>query len=344
MADTPYAFAHTRTWWAGTDADTDIHIEAYEGEIEGSFRVESLFRSQALTNFKSVQHQSNTYRGDRIGGVQVRGRKSGQTLDPTRIVNEKYTITVDTTSYVRTPFDYQDDWTAPDFRNEYAAEHGSAHAKVFDTAHIIQLIKAGLWTPPASLAGAAAAYAFKPGITTTATGLAAAVGDEAKAEIIAAKHKEVVTEFVKRDLGGSIQEFVTLMDPDWFSILLDHKKLLNVEYVGVAASGNNYVGRRVAVMNGVRIIETPRFPTAGTVATTGSVASILGAAFEVSADEAKSKMIVYLPKKTLVTVEAKGMTVRQWDDPREFESVLDSYCMYTVGIRRGDATAVVREE
>ena len=35
------------------------------------------------------------------------------------------------------------------------------------------------------------------------------------------------------------------------------------------------------------------------------------------------------------------MTVRMWDDEREFNNVLDSYTMYTVGIRRGDAVAVL---
>ena len=57
MALTPYAAVQTRPNWAGVNADLDIHIEAYEGDIDGSFRVESLFRSSGLTNFKSVQSQ-----------------------------------------------------------------------------------------------------------------------------------------------------------------------------------------------------------------------------------------------------------------------------------------------
>ncbi len=148
---TAYAANLTRTHWAGADADRDIHLEAYEGDVDGSFRAESIFRTSGLTNFKSVQSQSNTWRGDRIGGVQVQGRQSGQALNESRIVNDKFVITVDTTSYIRTPFDYQDDWTSPDFQSEYSAEHGSAHAKAFDQAHIIQLIKAGEWVAPAAL-------------------------------------------------------------------------------------------------------------------------------------------------------------------------------------------------
>lgn len=327
MADAYNKGALTRNWWAGQDADLDVHIEAYEGDIEGSFVVTSLFRSSGLTRFKSVQNQSNTWRGDRIGAAQVKGRKSGQTLDAARIANDKFTITVDTTSYIRTPFDYQDDWTAPDFQAEYSKEHGTAHAKEFDRAHIIQLIKAAGWTPPAHLAGS-----FSSGYSDTMTGYAAEVDPEAKAEILVQAHKKALTEAIKRDQGDS--DMVTLMQPDDFSVLVDHKKLMNVEFQG-GDGGNNFAQRRVGTLNGVRVMETPRFPQ-------GEITDhILGPAFNVTEAEARAAFILFIPSKALVTVEAKSMTVRQWDDPKEFQSVLDSYCMYTVGVSRADCIYTV---
>lgn len=332
MGATTYAATNTRAHWAGTDADLDIHLEAYEGDIDGSFRVESLFRSSGLTNFKSVASQSNTWRGDRVGGVSVKGRKSGQTLDPQRQVNEKFLITVDTTSYIRTTVDYQDDWTAPDFQAETSAEHGSAHAKAFDQAHVIQLIKASSWAAPQALKDSGAFY---DGIAVTMTGYAAQTDAELKADLIVKNHKNVLATFVKRDLGGSLAEFVTLIEPDTFNVLLDHKKLMNVDFSSVATGQNDFAMRRVGWLNGIRVIETPRFPTA---AISGH---ILGPAFDVTAGEAKARVIVFHPKKTLVTVEAQPMTVRMWDDEKEFNNVLDSYAMYTVGIRRGDAVAVL---
>ncbi len=340
MADTAYTSTMSRAHWAGTNADLDIHLEAYEGDIEGSFRVESLFRSSGLTNFKTVAGRSNTWRGDRVGGATVKGRKAGEALDPTRIVNEKLLITVDTTSYIRTPIDYQDDWTAPDFQAEYSAEHGSAHAKAFDQAHLIQLIKAGTWVAPASLK---ASGAFFDGIALTLTGyntqvaLATEAGNEAAAAILVMKHKEALATFVKRDLGGSLAEFVTLMEPDAFNVLLDHKKLMNVDFQG-GNGDNNFAARRVGWLNGIKVIETPRFPTS-------AIAShFLGPAFNVSATEAKARMVIFHPKKTLVTVEAQGMVARVWDDKENFANVLDSYCMYTVGLKRGDCVAVLSIE
>lgn len=331
MANTPYNATMSRANWAGSNADLDIHLEAYEGDIEGSFRVESLFRSSGLTNFKTVAGRSNTWRGDRVGGATVKGRKAGEALDSTRIVNEKLLITVDTTSYIRTPVDYQDDWTAPDFQAEYSAEHGSAHAKAFDQAHLIQLIKAGSWVAPDSLK---ASGAFFDGISTTMTGYAAQTDAELKADLIVKNHKDALATFVKRDLGGSLAEFVTLIEPDTFNVLLDHKKLMNVDFQG-GMGDNNFAARRIGWLNGIRVIETPRFPT------TAIATHFLGPAFNVSAAEAKARVVIFHPKKTLVTVEAQGMVARVWDDQENFANVLDSYTMYTVGLKRGDCVAVL---
>lgn len=340
MANTDYTASLARAHWGGTGADQDIHLEAYEGDIEGSFRVESLFRSSGLTNYKSVTGRSNTWRGDRVGGATVKGRKAGESLDPSRIVNEKLLVTVDTTSYIRTPIDYQDDWTAPDFQSEYSMEHGSAHAKAFDQAHLIQLIKAGSWVAPASLKDSGAFY---DGILTPMTGYAAAIalntqaGREDAADMLVQAHKNAMATFVKRDLGGSLAEFSTLIEPDAFNVLLDHKKLMNVEFQG-GSGENSFAHRRIAVLNGLRVIETPRFPTAAIPS------HFLGPAFNVTATEAKAKMVLFHPRKTLVTVEAQGMVARVWDDKAEFANVLDSYCMYTVGLKRGDASATISSD
>lgn len=334
MANTPYNATMSRAHWAGSNADLDIHLEAYEGDIEGSFRVESMFRSSGLTNFKTVAGRSNTWRGDRVGGATVKGRKAGEALDPTRIVNERLLITVDTTSYIRTPIDYQDDWTAPDFQAEYSAEHGSAHAKAFDQAHLIQLIKAGTWVAPASLK---ASGAFFDGINITMTGYAAQTDAELKADMIVKNHKDALATFVKRDLGGSLAEFVTLIEPDTFNVLLDHKKLMNVDFQG-GNGDNNFAARRVGWLNGIRVIETPRFPTSAIAA------HFLGPAFNVTAAEAKARVVIFHPKKTLVTVEAQGMVARVWDDKENFANVLDSYTMYTVGLKRGDCVAVLNTD
>ena len=327
MADVYNKGALTRDWWAGANADVDIHIEAYEGDIEGSFEVTSLFRSTGLTNYKNVQNQSNTWRGDRIGAATVKSRRSGETLDAARIANDKLVVTVDAVSYIRTPIDFQDDWTAPDFRAEHSREHGTAHAKAFDEAHIIQLIKCQDFTPPAHLAGA-----FHKGIGIEATGYSAATAKKVQAELLVQAHLDGLTQLIERDLGD--EELVTLIRPAEFSVLLNHDKLMNVEFQG-GQGENSFSRRRIAVLNGVRVIETPRFPKGV------NSAHILGPSFNVDADEARAGMATFVPSKALVTVEAHPMTFKRWTDDENFQTVLDSFCMYTVGQYRPDAVFVV---
>lgn len=337
MADVGNKAALTRTWWAGVDADVDVHIEAYEGDIEGSFMYESLFRASSLTTYKGVQGQTNSWRGDRIGAAVVQGRRSGETLVDTRIANEKFIVTVDTVAYIRTPFDFQDDWTAPDFKAEYSREHGIAHALSFDEAHVIQLIKCAEFVPSASLSGS-----FYPGLKATMAGYAALVASgttadqEAAADLIVQAHKKIIEAFVKRKLGGSVARTVTLIRPEAFSVLMEHKKLMNVQFQGGDASAqNSFAKRRVAEMNGVTLIEAPIFPEGA------SSDHPLGPNFSVSAGEAKAQLITFFPDKALVTVEAKGMTVKVWEYQKEFQNYLDSYQMYTVGQRRPDAVGVI---
>lgn len=326
----PNAAILTRTHWAGVAADHDIHLEMYEGDIEGSFMYNSIFRAGGLTSFKSVANQTNVWRGDRVGNVKVSGRKSGEGMAGSRVANEKFLITVDTVTYIRTVFDEADDWTSPDYRSQYSREHGIAHAKSFDEAHIIQLIKCAAFKTPDSLKGA-----FQDGIGVVMTGLNAAVSDEDKADIVVKHHRKIVEEFIERDQGNG-EGALSIMRPQLFSILVEHKKLMNVEFMQGAPGegGNNYALRRVGILNGIRVMETPRFPKGA------NSDHPLGPTFAVSAAEAKAAMVTFFPASVLVTVEAKPMTVRWIPMPQDQQQYLDSFTMYTVGQRRPDAAAV----
>lgn len=336
MADTPFKSDLTRIHWADNAADRDIHIEQYENQIDGSFQVDSIFLSSGLTNFKDLNGETNTYRGDRLGGVQVKSRQSGEALDAQRVVNDKYTITVDRVMYGRTAFDFQDLWVSPDRRAEVSREHGISHARVFDTAHCIQLIRAGSWQAPADLK---ASGSFNDGIRKVATGYSAKVTPgtidlEGAAQILVDTHSKCITDLVNRDLGGGTEGFVTLVTPEAFDVLMHHKKLSNVDFQGGQPT-NDFVRRRMTVINGIQVIETPRMPRAAVPS------HPLGSAFTVTSDMAKTLMITYNPRYTLQTVRAKEMTVQYYPVPQDFNWLLDSYQMYTVDIRRGDATAVI---
>lgn len=136
-------------------------------------------------------------------------------------------------------------------------------------------------------------------------------------------------DLLKRPVSKEVQDNVVNM--------LDDEKLMNVDFQGPKAE-NDYARRRIAWLNGMRVIETPRIPTAAISD------HPLGDAYDLTAAQAKARMIVFFPRKALITVEAMPMSVQVWEDRPNWANVIDSYAMYVVGVRRGDVVAVIRTD
>lgn len=329
MAETIYAGNISRPHWGGANSDVDIHLEIYDNEVDSRFQYQALFLG--LSQQRSVADRSNTYRIDRLNTSSVKGRQSGEALEPTRVANDKMIIVVDTVLYIRNPIDYQDDWTAPDWLAEMGQNNGSEFAEVFDQAHLIQLIKGRNWTAPDFLKPA-----FNDGIEITCAQSSDGVGFplkqvdlESNAYAINLAHKKGIDELIKRKVP--LNDMVTLVSTEVYSALLEHPKLFDREFGN--SNDDGFKQRRVVVMNGIPVVECVEFPEAGT--------HPLGSAYTVTAGDAACRMVTFSKSKTLVTVEAQPFTSRIWDDKQQFSNVLDCYAMYTVGARRPDTAAVV---
>lgn len=329
MAETIYSGNSTRPHWGGANSDVDIALEIYENEVDSRFQYQAIFLG--LSSQRSVADRSNTYRIDRLNTSQVQGRQSGETLNPTRVANDKMIIVVDTVLYIRNPVDYQDDWTAPDWLSEMGRNNGSEFAEVFDRAHLTQLIKGRNWQAPDFLKPA-----FNDGIEIAAELKDNSGGDEldqaaleANAYAINLAHKKGIDELIKRKVP--LNDMVTLASTEIYSALLEHPKLFDRLFGDSNADG--YKQRRVVVMNGIPVVECVEFPDEGP--------SPLGSAYTITEADAACRMVTFSKSKTLVTVEAQPFTSRIWDDKQQFANVLDCYAMYTVGARRPDTAAVV---
>ena len=316
----------SRPHYAGKNADVDIHLEEHLGIVDKAFAYTSKFAP--LMNIRTLRG-TNVARIDRIGNVKVGGRKSGEELAISRVVNDKWNLTVDTLLYLRHQFDNQDEWVSDlAMRKEVAELDGIELAKMFDQACLIAVAKAAALPAPTDLEDS-----FSPGIlkALTLTGTPAE-----RAEQLVRIHRQVCEEFVDRDLGDDLySEGITPVSAQVFSLLLEHGKLMNVEFQGVGGAVNDFARSRVAILNGVRVLETPRF------ARTAITGHPLGSAFNVSADEALRQMLVFIPSKTLITAQVQPVTAKFWEWEEKFSWVLDTFQMYNIGARRPDTAAAV---
>ncbi len=320
----------TRPNWTGANTDVDIHIEEHLGYVDKAFAYSSKLAS--ILNIRTLTG-TNQLRVDRLGDVTVAGRKSGEALAASAVKNDKFNLTVDTLLYTRHNFDKFDDWTSSfDHRKEVGEADGIALAKLFDQAALIQAAKCADFVVPTGLEGA-----FNNGILIN-TSITSNVADgAANAELLVSAHREGCEALINRDLGDELlSEGVTFISPALFSVLLKHNKLLSVDWQGGAGNGvNDYARARIAILNGVRLVETPRVPTAA-IAT-----HPLGSAFVVTAEQAKRQMITIIPSKTLIAAQVSALQADYWENKAEFVWVLDTYQAYNIGQRRPDAAAVV---
>lgn len=329
MADTQWKSTITRNHWAGQDANIDQHLEMYLGEVESRFGYNAVMRN--FTTERSVANETNTYRIDRMGSTKVMSRKVGETLSSQRVTNEKMILTVDTMLYIRVCFDWMDQWTAPDRLMEISKNNGYEFAEQYDNAHLIQLIKARKVETPDHLKpsigdGIEVVGEFKANATTQSE-------LEANAIAINLAHKKGIDTLIKNKVP--LNDMVTLVKPEIYSALLEHPKLLNIQYD--TTNGGDYSGRRFVRMNGVPVVEVLEWPTES-----DKTSHVLGDNFKVDGDDLKCGMITFSKSRTLVTVKARDYSVNLWTDNENMSDILDTYVMYNVGIRRPDACVVTK--
>lgn len=318
----------SRPQWGGPNSDVDIHIEEHLGIVDKTFAYSSQLAQ--VMNIRNLRG-TNTARIDRFGDVTVGGRKSGSPLVNSKVVNDKFVVQVDTVLYLRHEFDKFDDWTTDlDYRKEIAELDGTAMAKMFDQACLIQAAKCGDFVVPTGLEGS-----FNAGILIPVTVTGTVASGEADATLLVAAHRKSLEALIARDLGDAVySEGITYVSPKVFTILLEHKKLMSVDFQALGGV-NDYARSRIAILNGVRVVESPRVVQA-------AIASHpLGSAFTVTAAEARRQMITIIPSKTLVTAQVHALTGDYWEDKREFSWVLDTFQSYNIAQRRPDACAVV---
>lgn len=297
-------------------------IEHYGGTVDSQFAKDSIMR-----RFVTVQPVigTDTLINRRVGRTKVSALTDGVRPAAQRTQFGRVAVTVDTTLIARDNRsqlnEFQTDFNA---RGELAKDHGKELSKKFDEAMLIQAIKGAHQAAPVS-----PDYngAFGAG---TVQDLAAA-GHELDPDRLYAQIAAIITHQQEQDIDTDSSAI--FVRPTYYDVLLNSDKLINRDF---SSANGDFANGTVKCIKGVPIVMTARQPTAAITN------HLLGAAYNLSAAEARTVAVVTHPQSLLVG-ETIPLTSDVWFDKKERQWFIDSFMAYGASPRRADVSGVVRK-
>lgn len=310
-----------------------LHIEQYGGAVEGTFAKKSFMK--AYVNIKSIRG-TDTVTNDRIGQATLQAVTPGVRPDAAVAQFDNVKVKVDTIVLARNNVALLDDFQAHySVRSELGVEHGKTIGKFFDEAFIIQAIKAALIVAaPDNQSPQAGETALPDGWSGGTAITLGTAGDESDPDLLQKAIEDVCEgiELKDIDLDGG----VILCGPTEYYTLLRNDRLINSQY----SLGNGDVAEGMVLKScGLPLIKTNRIPKSAIaghfLSNTGN-----GSAYDVSAAEAKTKVIVMLPK-ALLAGETIPLTSKVYYMDSELQWFIDSYLAFGVTPNRAEHAGVV---
>jgi hypothetical protein len=310
-----------------------LHIDQYGGQVEGTFAKKSFMRN--YVNIKSIRG-TDTVVNDRIGQATLAAVVPGVRPDATVAQFDNVKVKVDTIVLARNNVALLDDFQAHySVRSELGQEHGKTIGKFFDEAFIIQAIKAALIV--------AAPDNQNPGVGETALPegwdggtkvTLGAAGDESDPDLLQKAIEDVCQGIEEKDVD--LDGAVILVAPAEYYTLLRNDRLINSQY----SMGNGDVADGLVLKScGLPLIKTNRIPSAA-IAGHFLSNSGNGNAYDVSAAEAKAKVVVMLPK-ALLAGETIPLTSKVYYMDSELQWFIDSYLAFGVTPNRAEHAGIV---
>ena len=310
-----------------------LHVEQYGGQVEGTFAKKSFMK--AYVNIKSIRG-TDTVTNDRIGQATLQAVTPGVRPDASVAQFDNVKVKVDTIVLARNNVALLDDFQAHySVRSELGVEHGKTIGKFFDEAFIIQAIKAALIVAaPDNQSPQAGETALPDGWEGGTAITLGTAGDESDPDLLQKAIEDVCEgiELKDIDLDGG----VILCGPTEYYTLLRNDRLINSQY----SLGNGDVAEGMVLKScGLPLIKTNRIPKA---AITGHFLSNTGngSAYDVTAAEAKTKVVVMLPK-ALLAGETIPLTSKVYYMDSELQWFIDSYLAFGVTPNRAEHAGVV---
>lgn len=292
-------------------------IEEYAGEVESQFALDAIMRR--FVRVRPIRG-TDTYINRRVGRTSLQALVPGVRPDAAKTNFGRTSVTVDTVILARDNRsmlnEFQTDFNA---RMELGEDHGKELARFFDQSFLIQAVKGALLPAPANLNGAIGAGKIAK---------LAAAQDENDPDKLYAEIVKIIVQMQEEEIDT--RQCAIFVAPTQHEVLLNNDKLVNGDY---STAGDFADGKFKGIM-GSPVISTPRLPK-------GAIADHkLGAAYNVSADEAQAKAVVMHPK-SLLAGETIPLTSDVYFNREEKQWFIDSFQAFGVANNRPDVCGAV---
>lgn len=306
-----------------SDQSRDEMIEEFGGMVDSQFAKSSIMRRFVKvmpitgTDTKIVRRAGKTTLQKVTDGVRPGATKTN--FGRVAVTVDTLVLSRDNQSFLN---GFQTDF---DVRSELAMDQGKELGKFFDEAFLIQGIKSASLSAPAGLNGAMGA-----GKSRTL----AAANDELDPDKLYAQIASIIVEMQENDIDTD--EMAIFIRPTQEEVLLQHDKLISRDF---SSANGDFADGTIKTVKGVPIVKTARIPKA---AVTGHFLSNAenGNAYDVSAAEAKAKVVILHPK-SLLAGETVPLTSKYHYSDVELQHFVDSYMSFGVTNRRPDVCGAV---
>lgn len=303
-----------------------LHLSEYGGEVEHTLEKKSFMRQFA--KIKPIMGTS-TLTNDLVGEstLQAVGR-GAQRPDPTSIEFTNIAVKVDTIVLARATMPLLDEFQSRlDVRMEMGVEHGKQIAKFFDTAFIVQAIKAAQRDATGKPKGWVGGTSDK---TYTLANLA-------DSTVLLEAIEDIITGMEEKNVD--VEECVLMLRPAEYQTLVRNKDLVDRD---LSEGNGNRANRFILRASGLPIVKTNLMPKVKTAVAGGEFLSNAtnGNAYDISEDDARCVALIMHPK-TLLAGETIPLTSKVFYDDKELQWFVDSYLSFGVTVNRPDHTGAL---
>jgi len=308
-------------------------IDQYGGSVDSQFAKSSVMREFFAINQVTG---TDTLVNSRVGRTTLKALVAGGGPDAAKTNFGTVSVTVDTVILARDSRSMLNEFqTHINARMELGKDHGKEIGKFFDEAFLIQGIKAAGYNALAGLQeGTAAPTANGATSYNGAFGAGksyklAAANDELDAADMYAAFEAIVQKMEEEDID--LSDLIIFVRPAQYNALIKNDFLVDTDF----SSGNGDRAKNTfKSMLDCRVVKTNRIPNAV------NASHMLGANYNVSANEAKCVGLVMSPKSLLVG-ETIPLQSKVWFNDEEKSWFIDSWLAFGVAPNRADTSGAI---